>query len=118
MLRTLRKIALDNPAAFLAAVNAVEAQDREPQAMRSAGFAQPEPAIEPPVECILKIISYAPENKIKVLKAYREITGLGLGISMKNIESSFPIFVSSGDIATIKAARLLLDLAGATCSVS
>jgi ribosomal protein L7/L12 len=116
-LRTLRYIALKHPAAFVAAFKAVEQQDKEPQAMCSAGFAEPEPVIEQPVGAtyVLEIISYPPENKIKVLKAYREITERGLGISKKHIESSFPIFVCSGNFASIRAAQSVLELAGATC---
>jgi ribosomal protein L7/L12 len=120
MLRTLRNIALDNPAAFLAAVNVVEAQDKESQAMCSAGFVEPDPVVEQlkPVTYTLKIIFYATENKIKVLKAYRDITGLDLIKAKKHIDFSYPIFICSGNIDRIKAARSALELAGAICLIS
>lgn len=91
---TLLKVVLKNPAAFIKAVKPTEEK------------------------VLISITDYRQENKIAVLKAFREVTGATFGHAKECIESAFPIGVMTCTTKNLFWNVRLLEVAGATVTAS
>lgn len=92
MQSTLHKVMLENPAAFIKAVKPTEKR------------------------VLISITDYRQENKIAVLKAFREVTGVTLGHAKACVESAFPIYVITCTAKSSVSHIRSLSEAGATIS--
>jgi ribosomal protein L7/L12 len=96
MKKVLDKIMLENPAAF---VRACESKNRLDSSCKQ--------------NVIIRIIAYPEACKIKVLKAFREITASTLQDAKQAIEGRLPIVVTPCSYLRVTEACSRLRLAGA-----